>query len=385
MINPNKFFRTDYGEALRRTLAAKKAVSRIVDFGSSQVFRATTYTCLLFLHRGGTETLDFAEADADSLSLNNAQFQSYPTDCLSQSLWTFENEVTVRLQAKIAHNSMRLLDLPADMSRGSSSGDDEVFVIERGSLDVETEALRIPVFASDFGRYRFVPSAKWRIIFPYQKDATGFHLPTESEIRQELPKTYQYLLGHTSRLKCRKQFKQWFGYSAPRNLELHDHAQIAVPLLADQGLAAMIPTHLRGRLCPMASGGFTITIQSDAQVRPEYVLGLLNSRLLFWRLRKTSNVFRGGWITCTKQYFGELPIHRIDFSNGADKLRHDRMVALVEGMLSLHKSLSSAKTADERNAIQRQIEATDKEIDRLVYELYGLTYDEIQIVEEATR
>ena len=61
------------------------------------------------------------------------------------------------------------------------------------------------------------------------------------------------------------------------------------------------------------------------------------------------------------------------------------MVELVEEMLSLHASLSSVKTADERNTIQRQIDATDKEIDRLVYALYGLTDDEIQIVEEATR
>jgi predicted nucleic acid-binding Zn-ribbon protein len=49
------------------------------------------------------------------------------------------------------------------------------------------------------------------------------------------------------------------------------------------------------------------------------------------------------------------------------------------------ESLSSSKTADERNAIQRQIDVTDKEIDRLVYELYDLTDDEINIVEEATR
>jgi hypothetical protein len=37
-----------------------------------------------------------------------------------------------------------------------------------------------------------------------------------------------------------------------------------------------------------------------------------------------------------------------------------------------------------RTAIQRQIDATDREIDRLVYELYGLTDEEIRIVEEAT-
>ncbi|MBI2928480.1 MAG: Eco57I restriction-modification methylase domain-containing protein [Verrucomicrobia bacterium] len=46
MITPNKFFRTDYGEGLRRTLSANQAVCRIVDFGANQVFRATpTLAC----------------------------------------------------------------------------------------------------------------------------------------------------------------------------------------------------------------------------------------------------------------------------------------------------------------------------------------------------
>ena len=46
--------------------------------------------------------------------------------------------------------------------------------------------------------------------------------------------------------------------------------------------------------------------------------------------------------------------------------------------------LDAAKTPTDKTAIQRQIDATDRQIDRLVYELYGLTEDEIKIVEEAT-
>jgi len=57
------------------------------------------------------------------------------------------------------------------------------------------------------------------------------------------------------------------------------------------------------------------------------------------------------------------------------------MVALVERMLDLHKRLSAAKTPNDKTLLQRQIAATDKEIDRLVYDLYGLTEDEIAIVE----
>ncbi|MGB7571233.1 MAG: hypothetical protein WBL87_05700 [Methanothrix sp.] len=59
------------------------------------------------------------------------------------------------------------------------------------------------------------------------------------------------------------------------------------------------------------------------------------------------------------------------------------MVTLVDQMLSLHKQLQEARTPHEQTSLQRQIEATDSQIDALVYELYGLTEEEIRIVEGA--
>ena len=61
------------------------------------------------------------------------------------------------------------------------------------------------------------------------------------------------------------------------------------------------------------------------------------------------------------------------------------MVSLVEQMLTLHRQLAAAKTPDEQARLQRQIDATDRQIDRLVYELYGLTEEEIRIVEEGNK
>jgi hypothetical protein len=57
------------------------------------------------------------------------------------------------------------------------------------------------------------------------------------------------------------------------------------------------------------------------------------------------------------------------------------MVSLVEQMLELHKKFCGAKLSNEKEMIQRRIDATDSEIDRIVYELYGLTDEEIKIVE----
>ena len=61
------------------------------------------------------------------------------------------------------------------------------------------------------------------------------------------------------------------------------------------------------------------------------------------------------------------------------------MVSLVQTMLDLHEQLSATKGEHERTLLQRQIEATDRQIDTLVYELYGLTEEEIKIVEEAAK
>jgi hypothetical protein len=58
------------------------------------------------------------------------------------------------------------------------------------------------------------------------------------------------------------------------------------------------------------------------------------------------------------------------------------MVDLVDKMLTLHNQSVSLKTPDEKTRIQRQIDATDQQIDQLVYELYGLREEEIKIVKE---
>jgi hypothetical protein len=87
-------------------------------------------------------------------------------------------------------------------------------------------------------------------------------------------------------------------------------------------------------------------------------------------------------MSANRQFLSKIPWRAVDFSNPADVARHDRMVELVQRMLNLHRRLPEAKTPDEKTMLERQIAATDREIDQLVYELYGLTDEEIRIVEE---
>jgi hypothetical protein len=66
----------------------------------------------------------------------------------------------------------------------------------------------------------------------------------------------------------------------------------------------------------------------------------------------------------------------------AEKAQHDKIVNLIESMLTFHKSLASAQSPHEKERLERQIKSTDVGIDKLVYELYGLSDEEIKIVEE---
>ena len=107
----------------------------------------------------------------------------------------------------------------------------------------------------------------------------------------------------------------------------------------------------------------------------KYLLAILASSLMnFWCINYLAD-------DMNKSYLKRLPIRTINFDDPADVIRHDKMVALVERMLGLHKKLAAATIPADKDLYQRQIEATDRQIDALVYELYGLTDEEIGVVE----
>ncbi len=113
-----------------------------------------------------------------------------------------------------------------------------------------------------------------------------------------------------------------------------------------------------------------------------YLLGVLNGRLAnfcFW-------IMMGGGLHVYPSLIRHLPIRRINFDDPADVAWHDRMVEMVEEMLRLQKEHAEAEALkeDRRHDLARRIERLDAEIDALVYELYGLTEEEIEIIEAST-
>ncbi|MDP1624355.1 MAG: N-6 DNA methylase [bacterium] len=118
-------------------------------------------------------------------------------------------------------------------------------------------------------------------------------------------------------------------------------------------------------------GGYNLNRLSNIIARTGYsllgLLGILNSNLF-------------NWLFSTRYYDYEIKPVYLRNSPLAD-CNNKKLISLVEQMIAFHKSLSTAKTPQEKERLERQIEVTDKAIDSLVYELYGLSDEEIKIVE----
>ncbi len=144
----------------------------------------------------------------------------------------------------------------------------------------------------------------------------------------------------------------------------------------------------RRRYCLQSTNTINWKDKYTAAFSMKYALGLLNSTLLNWYFRQkfTSNNH------IASNQLASLPIVVPDNGNPPDEARHDRMVALVERMLELNKrkhvappSWRQGEKAGRLEAgatdLEREIAATDREIDDLVYELYGITDEERKIIE----
>ena len=114
----------------------------------------------------------------------------------------------------------------------------------------------------------------------------------------------------------------------------------------------------------------------------KYLLGILNSRLISFLYPFVSNkLVAQAFPRLSVGDIKRLPIAAVDMKNPVEKSRHDKLVELVDKMLALTPKLRGATSESEKTALQNAVTTTDREIDRLVYELYGLTEDEIKIVE----
>ena len=217
------------------------------------------------------------------------------------------------------------------------------------------------------------------LLFPYEIENGRATLIPSERMKREFPKAWAYLRSHEETLRGRDHGKwnhdQWYAFGRSQNLTEMDREKLVIQV------TAIRPTVILDGLGLCMTGGgagpfYGIRPLPASNLDIKFLLGVLNSKPFGWLVRTQSTPLRGGYVKFSKQYIETAPIPQ-PTAEGAIEVAQ-----LVDEMLDLNAQVGAAKTPQEQTVLTRRIETTGTRIDRLVCGLYGLTDDEIRLVEE---
>jgi hypothetical protein len=383
-IVANKWTRANYGKPLRQWLK-RHCIEEIVDFGDLPVFQATTYPCIVRISTKPpkstfavteVETLSFASLDE---YVQEHQF-AVNREGLDDSGWSLVDEKTQALLDKIRQVGVPLGDyVDGKIYRGVLTGLNEAFVISantREKLIAEdprsAELIKPFLVGRDVKRYQ-PPESKRYLIFTRR----GVDI-------QRYPAIERHLLHYKERLMPKQ--KDWKGEKwqgrKPGDYEWYEIQDTIAYYEEFEKPKIIYPNICKKPEFVFDENDWYTNQKCFIISKPDkYLLGILNSSLTYFMFKSFLPKLRGDFYEPSYVIFKDFPIYAIDFSSPVERARHDRMVTLVEQMLALHERLKETREESEKAALQQQIDETDLQIDNLVYELYGLTDEEVKVVE----
>jgi adenine-specific DNA-methyltransferase len=399
MILPHKFFQAEYGEGIRKIIAEEKNVIKINNFSTNQVFEnATTYTCLLFLSKKPNDNFAYQEIKLGSNIYDSLNSPRYDTISSLNLLgkWNFNNSAKEAILKKISQNAILLEHISRKIFKGSSTGDDNVYLVQLVSrndiysvvyskqlddknVKIENELLKPFIYGQDVRRF-FINDSTNYVIFPYQigEKVTLINIDV---LKSDYPLAFSYFEKVRKILIKRKlEFKSndFYKYSAGRSLSEYAQKKILIP---DMLVESRFGIDIKGEYYHgPAIHSFVINEQYN-YFHYNYILALLSSKLFWFFISHTSTALRGNAYRLTPEYINPFPVKNIDKSNKSELYAHNNLVSLVDKMLELKKKEAAELSEHLKTVITRQIDAVDKAIDTVVYGLYNLTEDEIKIVE----
>jgi type I restriction-modification system DNA methylase subunit len=412
-ITSGKFLKADYGKKIQQILRQDCIIESIIDLSAQQVFaEATTYPVIIVLQKGAEEKLlnyTFIPVDIDLFKkAQPIDVSTMPTTATNQEsigrgVWPPATS-TDTILAKLSHNTAPLGKLAERIFQGLVTSADKIYILEKcgelskglikaysrsleQELELESALLKPLLSGKAIERYGH-PTPSQLLLFPYKVSEGKAELISPQEFSSTYPGCWEYLLQNRRALENREDGKmrheKWYAYVYPKSLALHDRQKIMTGVLASKSRLTFDNDGVFYFMGGGNAGGYGVVLKEANRKNYLYTLGLLNSSLLDFNLKKISSPFRGGFFSYARRYIEKLPIRCINFANPAEKKKHDDLVALVEKMLELNKRLAPLRNApcNELDELLREIERTDKEIDNLVYDLYELTEEERKIVEE---
>lgn len=385
-IMPIKWSNGAMGKGLRKLCSEDKAAQRIINFGSYQVFNASTYTALQWFKKN-SDVLLYNELDRDLPSnkelaeyldgLTISDFTKIPSDKLKVDTWVLTQEDNNDILKSLLCQPRVLSDVFEKIFQGLATSKDDVYFLHNCSeengivsgysnelcktVEIEKGLVRPLLKGEDVHRYEKIYTHRV-VVFPYKIVHGTASLYTEDEIQTLYPKGYSYLKSCETILRNRERGRlltdeYWYRYIYPKNLILFNNEKLVAPEIS-----------LGGNYAYDERGVFysSTTIYGYIkrnEIKSSYksLLAILNSKVMWYFLRNTGTTMRGGYFRYKTNYVKPFPMP----SDEAIIEKEPILIPLVDKVLLAKK-----------NNPQADISAEEREIDNIVFDLYGLTEEE---------
>lgn len=300
-ITPNSWLKTAAGKQLRDHVKDNHNIKFLCDFGDTQVFEGyTTYTSIVVMEKHGRKRERIPAYKCDEIqrekSLQLKDGYVVHTDGLVWSLFTKDD----REFLDDCFKSMKAtLGDVASINVGIQTLADNVFIVEKGTVDLEPGIIRRIFKASVMKEGR--DKTERVIIYPYRD---GKLIP-EKELKAEYPKAYKHLLSKKDQLMARDKGEmkaEWYGYG--RGVSI-------VSGFGEKLLTSSINPKPNFQKCndPKALfySGYCVK-PKDENIDIDALLTELNSEKMDRYIRLTSSPFQGGWFSYAKKYIQSFPV-----------------------------------------------------------------------------
>ncbi|MEQ9299609.1 MAG: Eco57I restriction-modification methylase domain-containing protein [Cyclobacteriaceae bacterium] len=370
-IVPNKWMRAGYGKKLRSFVKSYE-IHELLDFGDLPVFEeATTYPLIMELSKS-TPTAEFRAVNFTSLDFDKTMdehIQTNSLEVLTEELaehgWTLTDSKVQKLLAKLKSKGQPLGEfVDGKIFRGVLTGLNEAFVIDNAKRQeliaadpASTEVIKPFLAGRDIKRYQQPKSDKY-LIFTRR----GISI-------EKYPAILKHLKKYKARLEPKPKSHQgvWEGRKPGtyKWYEIQDAVDYFEEFEKEKILYQEIATFSSFTLDSeqfFANNKIFMITGVD-----ERLLGWLNSKLVWFYLSNVTSKLRGDAFAMQSPYIMSIPLNDSVLSN-------QRLIALSNNILEGKKNSDPTDTSP-----------LEKQIDQLVYELYGLTEEEIKIVEGGVR
>ena len=443
-ILPHKFLVSDFGHGIRQWLLENKATESLIHFGSHMVFDdASTYTCILTLSKAN-DVIHYKQMDPDDV-LNPTTFGILSISSLSSKPWNLHDAESGLVLEKIRGFKTKVSDIFRGVFQGVVSGDNKAFYLSDcnvigdriegynaavdARISFEKAICKQVVTGKEIGRYGLSDSSNY-IIYTYRETEKGTTLIPEDELMKEYPLCYNFFDSIRERLETRGSqsmvYPTWYSLWNFRSISMFESPKILTPDVCYGG--SMFYDEAGEYYFNDTAYGLILKSREDDYWQ---WLAILNSSVCWYYLKSTSSELRGGYFRFKSKYVLPFPLPELDDSTSEELSKlarsnsdHTKQFndlrcktldffvsklnvikasknienwssldfnAFLKELKKLKISLSLSEQAEwmsyfneqkaKAQALQAQIDRTDTEIDRMVYALYGLTEEEVAVVE----